>query len=85
VARGRPRPEQPTGPTSVPARYLRNTRRVPIPGGDELERSEVAESLAGRTLAAPEFREDGFSFVITFRGIAPREAVAPTPDPSARA
>ena len=31
-------------------------------------------------MPAPEFREDGFSFVITFRSIAPREGVAPTPD-----
>ncbi len=34
----------------------------------------------GLGLPEPEFWEDGFSFVITFRSIAPREGVAPTPD-----
>jgi len=32
-------------------------------------------------LPEPEFREDGFSFVVTFRSIAPREGVAPAADP----
>lgn len=35
-------------------------------------------------LPEPEFWEDGFSFVITFRSIAPREGVAPTLTPSGR-
>lgn len=37
--------------------------------------------MASLGLPEPEFREDGFSFVITFRSIAPRERIVPTPDP----
>ncbi len=37
--------------------------------------------MAGLGLPEPEFREDGFSFVITFRSIVPREGVVPSPDP----
>jgi predicted HTH transcriptional regulator len=33
----------------------------------------MREEMAGLGLPEPEFREDGFSFVITFRSIAPRE------------
>ena len=40
----------------------------------------MREEMASLSLPEPEFREDGFSFVITFRSIAPREGVAPTPD-----
>ncbi|HEY3079614.1 MAG TPA: hypothetical protein VGM69_06875 [Chloroflexota bacterium] len=39
----------------------------------------MREEMASLDLPEPEFREDGFSFVITFRSIAPREAVAPAP------
>lgn len=41
----------------------------------------MREEIASLGLPAPEFREDGFSFVITFRSIAPREGIATTPDP----
>jgi ATP-dependent DNA helicase RecG len=37
----------------------------------------MREEMAGLGLPEPEFREDGFSFVITFRSITPREGVAP--------
>jgi ATP-dependent DNA helicase RecG len=37
----------------------------------------MREEMASLGLPEPEFREDGFSFVITFRSIAPREGVAP--------
>ena len=37
--------------------------------------------MAGLGLPEPEFREDGFSFVITFRSIAPREGVVVPADP----
>ncbi len=43
----------------------------------------IREEMAGLGLPEPEFREDGFSFVITFRSIAPREGVV-TPDASPR-
>jgi hypothetical protein len=33
--------------------------------------------MARLGLPEPEFREDGFSFVITFRSIAPREGITP--------
>ncbi|MGH2616928.1 MAG: ATP-binding protein [Thermomicrobiales bacterium] len=42
----------------------------------------MREEMASLGLPAPEFREDGFSFVITFRSIAPRQAVVPS-DPAA--
>jgi ATP-dependent DNA helicase RecG len=44
----------------------------------------IREEMARLELPEPEFREDGFSFVITFRSIAPREGVAtiaPATDP----
>lgn len=41
----------------------------------------MREEMASLGLPEPEFREDGFSFVITFRSIAPRESGAPMPDP----
>ncbi len=41
----------------------------------------MREEMASLGLPEPEFREEGFSFVITFRSIAPREGVVPTPDP----
>jgi ATP-dependent DNA helicase RecG len=41
----------------------------------------MREEMASLGLPEPEFREDGFSFVITFRSVAPRERVAPMPDP----
>ena len=41
----------------------------------------MREEMVSLGLPEPEFREDGFSFVITFRSIAPREGVMPTPDP----
>jgi ATP-dependent DNA helicase RecG len=41
----------------------------------------MREEMASLDLPEPEFREDGFSFVITFRSIAPREGIVPTPDP----
>ncbi len=37
--------------------------------------------MAGLGLPEPEFREDGFSFLITFRSIAPREGVVVPADP----
>jgi ATP-dependent DNA helicase RecG len=37
----------------------------------------IREEMAGLGLPEPEFREDGFSFVITFRSIAPREGAVP--------
>jgi ATP-dependent DNA helicase RecG len=40
----------------------------------------MREEMANLGLPEPEFREDGFSFVITFRSIAPREGVAPAVD-----
>jgi hypothetical protein len=33
----------------------------------------MREGMAGLGLPEPQLREDGFSFVITFRSIAPRE------------
>ncbi|MGE0538800.1 MAG: ATP-binding protein [Dehalococcoidia bacterium] len=41
----------------------------------------MREEMARLGLPEPEFREDGFSFVITFRSIAPREGVAVPSDP----
>jgi ATP-dependent DNA helicase RecG len=41
----------------------------------------MREEMASLGLPEPEFREDGFSFVITFRSIAPREGVVPAIDP----
>lgn len=41
----------------------------------------MREEMASLGLPEPEFREDGFSFVITFHSIAPREGVAPPTDP----
>lgn len=41
----------------------------------------MREEMAGFSLPEPEFREDGFSFVITFRSIAPREAIAVPAEP----
>jgi ATP-dependent DNA helicase RecG len=41
----------------------------------------MREEMASLSLPEPEFREDGFSFVITFRSIAPREEIAPPTDP----
>lgn len=41
----------------------------------------MREESARLRLPAPEFREDGFSFVLTFRSIAPREAIVPSADP----
>ena len=41
----------------------------------------MREEMASLGLPEPEFREDGFSFVITFRSIAPREGVGPAADP----
>lgn len=35
----------------------------------------MREEMASLGLPEPEFREDGFSFVITLRSIAPREGV----------
>lgn len=37
----------------------------------------MREEMASLGLPEPEFREDGFSFVITFRSIAPRERITP--------
>jgi ATP-dependent DNA helicase RecG len=37
----------------------------------------MREEMARLELPEPEFREDGFSFVITFRSIAPREGAVP--------
>jgi ATP-dependent DNA helicase RecG len=37
----------------------------------------MREKMARLGLPEPEFREDGFSFVTTFRSIAPREPAAP--------
>jgi ATP-dependent DNA helicase RecG len=37
----------------------------------------MREEMARLGLPEPEFREDGFSFVITFRSIAPREGITP--------
>jgi predicted HTH transcriptional regulator len=50
-------------------------------------REEISRLLyeSGRVqyerLPKPEFREDGFSFVVTFRSISPRESIAPPVDP----
>jgi ATP-dependent DNA helicase RecG len=41
----------------------------------------MRDEMADLGLPEPEFREDGFSFVITFRSIAPREEIAPPTDP----
>ncbi len=41
----------------------------------------IREEMARLHLPAPEFREGGFSFVIAFRSIAPREGIAPPVDP----
>lgn len=41
----------------------------------------MREEAARLGLPAPEFREDGFSFVLTFRSIAPREAPPLPADP----
>ncbi|MGH7862755.1 MAG: ATP-binding protein, partial [Candidatus Dormibacteraceae bacterium] len=41
----------------------------------------IREELASLGLPEPEFREDGFSFVITLRSIAPREAASSAVDP----
>jgi ATP-dependent DNA helicase RecG len=41
----------------------------------------MREEMAGLGLPEPEFREDGFSFVITFRSIAPRESSVAARDP----
>jgi ATP-dependent DNA helicase RecG len=41
----------------------------------------MREEMANLGLPKPGFREDGFSFVITFRSIAPREGAAAVPDP----
>lgn len=41
----------------------------------------MREEMGSLGLPEPEFREDGFSFVITFRSIAPREGVIAAPDP----
>lgn len=41
----------------------------------------MREEMARLGLPEPEFREEGFSFVITFRSIAPREGIAPSTDP----
>ena len=41
----------------------------------------MREEMGSLGLPEPEFREDGFSFVITFRSIAPRQGVAAAPDP----
>jgi len=41
----------------------------------------MREEAARLHLPEPEFREDGFSFVVTFHSIAPREGVAPAADP----
>lgn len=38
----------------------------------------MREEMTSLGLPEPEFREDGFSFVITFRSIAPREAAVPS-------
>jgi len=40
----------------------------------------MREEMASFGLPEPEFREDGFSFVITFRSIAPREGFVTTAD-----
>jgi ATP-dependent DNA helicase RecG len=37
----------------------------------------IREEMATLGLPVPEFREDGCSFVITFRSIAPREGIVP--------
>lgn len=41
----------------------------------------IREVMASLVLPEPEFREDGFSFVITFRSIAPREGAVTPADP----
>ena len=41
----------------------------------------MREEMEHLGLPEPEFREDGFSFVITFRSIVPRESVGPASDP----
>lgn len=41
----------------------------------------MREEMASLSLPEPGFREDGFSFVITFRSIAPREGMAAPVDP----
>lgn len=41
----------------------------------------IRKEMASLGLPEPEFREDGFSFVVTFRSIAPREGVVPSVDP----
>lgn len=41
----------------------------------------MREEMASLGLPEPEFREDGFSFVITLRGIAPREGIVTPADP----
>ncbi|MBI2319890.1 MAG: hypothetical protein HYU75_23555 [Betaproteobacteria bacterium] len=40
----------------------------------------MREEMASLGLPEPQFREDGFSFVITFRSIAPREGVMIVPN-----
>jgi ATP-dependent DNA helicase RecG len=40
----------------------------------------IREELASLSLPEPEFREDGFSFVITFRSLAPRAGAVAPPD-----
>ncbi len=40
----------------------------------------MREEMASLGLPEPECREDGFSFVITFRSISPREGIAPPVD-----
>ena len=41
----------------------------------------LRKEMASLGLPEPEFREDGFSFVVTLRSIAPREGAVPRPDP----
>lgn len=41
----------------------------------------MREEMASLGLPEPGFREDGFSFVITFRSIAPREGIIVSADP----
>ncbi|MBI2761113.1 MAG: putative DNA binding domain-containing protein [Chloroflexi bacterium] len=41
----------------------------------------MREEMARLGLPEPEFREDGFSFVITFRSVAPREGARPWTNP----
>ena len=40
----------------------------------------MREEMAGLDMPKPEFREDSFSFLITFCAFAPREEIVPTPD-----